>query len=250
MTSLDGTISQGPLPWLLMTVPRRKITPESMGESYIGPFHRGMYNRDRLGNKYPVDRWNVRVFSNRDPERLYRPEDVTEAQWKKASIATRTGWARMFPPRRQGVMPEGETERVIRDRENGERKDKRAKQVLAKAAVATLGISSLRPPIATDNINFPPSSDDGITVKGSDSDNIPTERSIKRKQQFAKRRLGRREVKRKGLDTTTMPSSMPNDYGPTLSFPPEDVLTSADEGTTTGGESEGEHVTRRRRMDG
>ena len=41
----------------------------------------------------------------------------------------------------------------------------------------------------------------------------------------------------------TMPSSWPNECGPNLSFPLEDVLTSADEETTTGGETEGEHVT-------
>jgi hypothetical protein len=140
-------------------------------------------------------------------------------------------------------MPEGETEREIRDKENGERRGKKTKRVLAKAAVATLGISSLRSSNDVDDQNPLPSSDDGITVRGSDSDHEPTERAKRREQQFANKRLGRREVKRKGFDTTTMPCSWPNEGGPNLSFPPEDVLTSADEGTATGGETEGDHVT-------
>ena len=103
----------------------------------------------------------------------------------------RTEWARMFPPRRQGVMPEGETERVIRDRENGERRHKKAKRVLAKAAVATLGISSLRVPLATDDNTFLPSSDDGITVKGSDSDNAPSLRAIHQAQTTVRQQASR-----------------------------------------------------------
>ena len=171
-----------------------QIKPESMGTSYIGPYHRGMYARDRLGNKYPVDRWGVRVFFNRDPEKVYRPEDVEESRWRKATPALRAEWAGMFPPRRQGVEPDGETERVIRDRENEERREKKSKKIIARAAVATLGISSLRSASGPTDLNVL-SSDDGETVLGSGSDRETTGRALRRREKFTQKRRGRREVK-------------------------------------------------------
>ena len=37
------------------------VDPNEMGTSTLGPLHRGMYGRDRRGQKYPVDQWGVRV---------------------------------------------------------------------------------------------------------------------------------------------------------------------------------------------
>ena len=208
-----------------------------MGESYLGPYHRGMYKRDRLGNKYPVDKWGVRAFFNRDPDKLYRPEEVTENRWKKASIKMRTEWAAMFPPRRQGVHPDGEPERVIRDREMAIKRTAKRKKAIAKAAVATVGLPFFAVPSANDS-DCCLSSDGGATVCGSASDNDARSVALRRKIKFAQRRRGRREVIRKGLDISKMKSSCTNDVGPSLSFPPVTSLTD-DEGTTAG-ETDGE----------
>ena len=43
-------------------VPPPGTDPASMGESVIGPLHRGMYKRDRLGKKYPVDMGRPRLL--------------------------------------------------------------------------------------------------------------------------------------------------------------------------------------------
>ena len=50
-----------------------------LGTARAGPVHRGMYKRDKRGQKYPVDQWGIRVASENDPNRLYRPENVDEA---------------------------------------------------------------------------------------------------------------------------------------------------------------------------
>ena len=78
----DNLVEMAALPFDDDGIPP-EINPESMGTSYIGPYHRGMYARDRLVNKYPVDRWGVRVFFSRDPNKVYRPEEVTEGRWTK-----------------------------------------------------------------------------------------------------------------------------------------------------------------------
>ena len=100
--------------------------------------------------------------------------------------------------------------------------------------------AGLRPTACSIETNHP-SSDEGETVLGSGSDGDFTGWASNRRSKFAQKRRGRREVKRKGLDTTTMPCSWPNDVGPNLSFPPENVLSDGE--VTAGGETEGEHVT-------
>ena len=102
-----------------------------------------MYKRDRRGRKYPVDQWGVRVWSNRDAERLYRPEEVDEGEWRKAPIEVKQHYCEIFPPRKQGTEPEGEPEKVKRAKAlEQDRADKRAKRD-RKAAVATVGVGNL-----------------------------------------------------------------------------------------------------------
>ena len=143
----------------------------------------------------------------------------------------------MFPPRRQGVHPDGEAERVIRDREMAIKQTEKRKKATAKAAVATVGISFFAAPSANDS-DCDLSSDGGATVCGSASDHDAGSSDSRRKIKFAQRRRGRREVIRKGLDISKMKSSWANDVGPSLSFPP--VTSFTDDECTTAGETDGE----------
>ena len=66
------------------------VDPNEIRTSTLGPLHRGMYGRDRRGQKYPVDKWGVRVTLNHLPGVLYRPEGITQEAWRAADKALRT----------------------------------------------------------------------------------------------------------------------------------------------------------------
>ena len=119
------------------------IDPNNMGESTLGPLHRGMYLRDRRGQKYPVDQWWVRVTLNRRPGVLYRPEGITQDAWRTADTALRKTWVDTFPPRVQGIEPEGVTAKVTRRRELEAKRAKKRARGAAKASTAMVGIGSL-----------------------------------------------------------------------------------------------------------
>ena len=73
----------------------------------------------------------------------------------------------MFPPRRQGIEPQGEPEKVIRAREIDERREAKQNKIEAEAVIAVSGINDSFSPI--DNALLV-SSDGGSSVYGSDGD--------------------------------------------------------------------------------
>ncbi len=119
------------------------VDPNDMGTSTLGPLHRGMYGRDRRGQKFPVDQWGVRVTLQHTQGVLYRPEGITQEAWRTADAALRAEWVKSFPRRVQGREPEGEPAKVTRRRELEKKRAGKKAKSSANAAIAMVGIGSL-----------------------------------------------------------------------------------------------------------
>jgi hypothetical protein len=187
------------------------VDPNEMGTSTLGPLHRGMYGRDRRGQKYPVDQWGVRVTLKHLPGVLYRPEGITQEAWRVADTALRTTWANTFPRRVQGIEPVGETAKVARRRELEAKRSKQRAKRSANALTAMAGIGSLlgKTELSTTRLNPESTDEDDASVAFWDSEGEAPSASarlaedLKQKRQMITRKDHKRAKARGRAGTIT-----------------------------------------------
>ena len=56
-----------------------------------------------------MDKYGFRVYLNKTPGRMYRPAEIDLEQRNSADKETKKMYVDNFPPRVQGIEPEGET---------------------------------------------------------------------------------------------------------------------------------------------
>ena len=176
--------------------------PNDMGTSVLGPLHRGMYRRDRRGQKYLVDQWGIKVTLNRRPDVLYRPEGITQEAWRTADAGLRRTWVDTFPPRVQGIEPEGETAKVVRRRELEGRRSKQREKRAQRTSTAMAGIGSLlgKTALTTERHLSDSSDGDEISIADDEADHCPPSASARLAKNL---KVKTRSVQRKELELKT-----------------------------------------------
>ena len=144
MEAIDAPQTEAAADTDVPAVPPAAADPNDMGTSTAGPVHRGMYKGDKRRQKYRVDQWCVRVASQNDPNRLSRPEGVSEAEWRKANTEQRKRYLTMFEPRVQGIEPDGESAKVVRRRALEEQRAAKRSKRDDHALAVMIGFNSLR----------------------------------------------------------------------------------------------------------